>query len=222
MLKCRGFLNLNIIGFLVLISGCQTSSKETTSREKVPPLNIIAIDRSGSTQHMREAQIATLRAAFARAAKWGEVAAIYTVDRKTACVMAPAILKRGQSPPSSVLREMQTSNPERATRTRPALFWEEMVKEYATAKDGRLIRILYLTDGGNDWLEEDTRVSKAANELARNPNVYVALLGLHTDLYAPIQKQFSTFNEKNAVFSIGSDREMMIQGLSALREKGEE
>jgi len=210
------FASTTVILYAILVAGCSNST--STGEEAKPVLNIIALDRSGSTQHIRPEQVKAFRAAFNQAAKWGEEVTVYVVDRKASCIFEKSPLKRGQKIPASVIKELETPPSDRSTKTRPALFWEKVAEEYATKTDHK-IRVVYLTDGGNDWYGEEKRVAEVANEIAKNPNISIALLGLSSELRDSVKEQFKAFDESRLLIKIGADE--LRKGIAELRSLGE-
>lgn len=184
-----------------------------------PAINVFAVDRSGSTESMRETQKTVVTAGFARAGKWGEKVSIYVVDSKSAEVFAAQTVKRKEDPPPSALEELGTPKNNRGRGTRPALFWAQMASEYAAPKTAGTVRILFLTDGGNDQVEDAPKLTASVKQLAKNPHVYVALVGLDKDEAETLKKQFAPFGERFR-YAIGPDASEMLKALSELRKNG--
>ena len=199
----------------LVLAGCNTPHTEQVLKsEKLPALNVVAIDRSGSTLNMRETQILALKSAFARAADWGEEVAIYMVDRETTCVYSAKKVSDDSRIPKDVLKKLKTTEGVRSNRTRPYLFWKEMDKK--RLDKNRRMRILYLTDGDNDWKEEDRLIDKMVRNLSLNKNINVALLGLNEDAELRIKSQFSCFEGRVSYF-VGKDKAAISAGISKWR-----
>lgn len=179
-------------------------------------LNVIAVDRSGSTEAMRDVQKRVLTSAFFRAANYNEEVAAYTVDREASCVFAPQKLRPGQRVSDYVLEKLKTPSQSASRRTRPARFWTDMAAQYATPSPSRMVRILYLSDGGDDY-SEGKEITRAAAALAANPSVLVGLLGVVPSQARTLQQQFASFGEKRLILRIGNDLSAQMEGLSALR-----
>lgn len=204
------------VAAIAAVAGGGAGCSSPTATER--PINVIAIDRSGSTEAIRPAQLRTLTAAFARAAKRREELTVYAVDRQSLCVYSPRQLKAADRVPDEVERQFAAGgNAATRTRTRPAAFWEQMAQTYAT--ETRPVRILYLTDGGNDWAAEARKLEGAVTKLAANPRVKVGVVGVNADQYRTLQAQFAAFGAERSVIRTGHDTPQMIAALDEWRKK---
>jgi hypothetical protein len=205
-----------LLGFLALV-GC-TPSRTATSEDpsKLPTLNVVAIDRSGSTANMRETQILALKSAFVRAADWGEEVAIYMVDREMTCLFSAEKINDDSRITKRVLDQLKEFDASRSQGTRPYNFWKEMEKQYAGKQ--KSVRILYLTDGDNDWKDDERLINRSLASISKNKNITIALLGLNKDAEEKIKSQFSCFGNR-VTFSVGKEKAAIAAGITKWREK---
>ena len=209
----------------VLLAGCRSPAPPAAGplppgakapAPAKPPLNVVAIDRSGSTAPMRNRQIDLLKQMVLEGRQRGERLTIWAVDNKAVSVLQPEPMSDDYVIRQAALVELKTPSKERATRTRPALFWEKMADEFSgpNAPNG-IVRILYCTDGDNDWADEANDLKKAADRLAQNPRVFVSMAGLKPDATEPLKKQFAAFGDR-AKFANPANEETVVQELRAL------
>lgn len=217
-LRCLGA----VLALPVLCSlGCHSEANLPANGDAtaLPAINIFAIDRSGSTAHLRKMQKKALNMGFTQSGTWGDSVAVYVVDSKTACVYTPQEAKAVVKAPDLVLRAVDTAGGGRGKGTKPALLWEELASQYAAPPAPRVVRIVYITDGDNDWAADAPRITAAINKLAENPRVYVAIVGLDKDQFAQIRNQFAPFADNRATFTVGDDESQMSDTLTRVLQK---
>ena len=61
------------------------------------------------------------------------------------------------------------------------------------------VTIVYLTDGGNDWADEDAEIPPVLAKLAGNPLVRVAVVGVNPELKPLLEKQFAVFGNRAVI-----------------------
>ena len=180
------------------------------------PINIIAVDRSGSTEKVRPDQLTVVNVAYRRAGKFSEKAAVYAVDSKSACVLTLAKVEANRDISPAVLKVLQTDKSHRSTDTRPAIFWEQMADLYAASPPDQAVRIIYLTDGDNDFPADEARIQAAIDRLSANQQVSVGIFGVTMDNNNKLQKQFQGFGSRATIVAL-NDKTAWLEGLNTLR-----
>lgn len=200
--------------FLGLIACLAAAS--SGCKPNVAAINVVAIDRSGSTAAMRLDQEGGVVSLFGATQDRGRQLAVWAVDRKSVCLYGPLIPDCDRLPPE-VYQELQPRPRSSATITRPALFWEEMAREYGSVD--KQIRIAYFTDGGNDVADDLPRVRKAAEKLALNKNIWVAIIGLQPDERTWIRRDFQLFGSRLATAGPGEEAQAALDAWLARADR---
>jgi len=177
--------------FVMLVAGCVSVSNEAS--QKVHPIIIIAIDRSGSTEAFRESYKLAAIAATAHTADNRSSLGFYAVDRKAISIDEPHRYEIGGLTPS-VQAELASKPNQRSVGTRPLAFWEEMTERFGDTKTP--VYIAFLTDGGNDFAGEKKPVSASLKKLSENTNVHVALLGVNPELSTSMRRDIQPFADR--------------------------
>ena len=214
---------LTYITFAVAcILGCSCSKLPSTPiPEPIAPLNIIAIDRSGSTNGMRPLQKECLDVVLAKAGKWSEEASIYVLDTELTCVREAKKVQRNEPISDYVTNKLKTPDGDTGHKTRPALLWKLLASEYSKEKSGRVIRVMFLTDGDNDWQKENKEIAESASSLSKNPNVFIAICGVTGQSHRNLKPILEPVLGKRIQFVIGNDRASLISSVTQLREASE-
>lgn len=194
------FPALLIIVINTLALGACTKKPVTT----VPkPLNIVALDRSGSTQAFRADQLRFMGEAMSDATDHTNWLAFWFVDRTATCGFGPKrIISDDDADISKIYDAFKTPTNKNGTRTRPLMLWQQMADKYSDTIDSpkQAITIVYLTDGGNDWADEAGKIPPLLARLAENPLVRVAVVGVNPELKPVIEKQFTAFGNRTVVW----------------------
>jgi hypothetical protein len=156
-------------------------------------LNIVGVDRSGSTIAIRQEQQGWLLWVFRNAQDRSQQLAVWAVDRKADCLYGPRKPEDERLPPD-VYKALDPGVSKTPTITRPALFWEEMADHYAHSAIP--IRIAYLTDGGNDEPRDLARLRTAVSKLAANPKTRIAIIGVQPDQRHWLEAEFKPFGNR--------------------------
>ena len=185
---------VNLFGLLITsILGTGCTGKSSHGAPKVYPVVIIAIDRSGSTDVFREGYKLAAKAATAYTADHRNLLGFYAVDRKAVSIEEPRRYQVGGLS-RTVSSELETKSSNRSVGTRPLAFWQEMNERFASSKSK--VYIAFLTDGGNDYADENKAVTAALKQLATNSNIHVALLGVNPDLSSSIRRDIAPFGDR--------------------------
>lgn len=215
----------------------------TTANAAKIPLDLIVVDRSGSTAYMRATQIALARAVYAYSGEWGEEAEIDVLDSQIAPVVERHTPQSNEPVPQYALDKLNAvedttqtdqsagekaddkgkaatgTKQSRAARTRPALLWKQLLSEIQNDSSDRPIRVFFLTDGDNDWAGDEKEIATDLAAIGRNPHVYITIAGLNMDNANSIRKQFAPFGDRFDC-TIGPDRSQMVAAKDRLLEKG--
>ncbi|MBB6050428.1 hypothetical protein [Armatimonas rosea] len=165
---------------------------------------------------MRETQLLALKSAFARAADWGEEVAIYMVDREITCLLPAEKINDDSRIKKRVFDQLKELDALRSQGTRPYNLWKEMEKLYAGKQ--KSVRILYLTDGDNDWKDDERLISRALLSISKNSKITIAILGLNKDTEEGLKSQFSCFGGR-VTLSVGKEKSTIAAGITKWREK---
>lgn len=198
---CRSRIALVLL-LLTGLSGCG-------SQEAV---NIVALDRSGSTIAIRRNLRLLLANAFNRSQDAGQQFAVWAVDRQAVCLYGPRKADQDRLPPEVQKQLEPGAAPKTETRTRPALFWEEMANRYPQSPT--LVRIAYLSDGGNDFAGDLPRIETAARKLGGNPKVYVTIAGVQADQRGWLERAFAPLGSRFQIAGRGEEEPAMEQWIA--------
>jgi hypothetical protein len=190
------FIPATLIGLSVVtlvVGGCIRNAQSTPKPPPMDPIVIVAIDRSGSTDVHRKAQQLAAEAATAYSADNHNLLGFYAVDKKAVSIQEPKSYDLGGLS-ASVKAEFETKPSSRSVGTRPLAFWQEMVERYGTTKSP--VYVAFLTDGGNDYSGDKKTVSSTLEQLSANPNIHVAILGVHPDLSTDVRHDLSPFGSR--------------------------
>ena len=190
------FVPATLIGLSVVtlvVGGCIRNAQSTPNPPPMDPIVIIAIDRSGSTDVHRKAQQLAAEAATAYSADNHNLLGFYAVDKKAVSIQEPKSYDLGGLS-ASVKAEFATKSASRSVGTRPLVFWQEMFERYGKTKSP--VYVAFLTDGGNDYAADKKTVSSTLEQLSSNPNIHVAILGVHPDLSTDIRHDLSPFGSR--------------------------
>jgi hypothetical protein len=196
----------------LLLAGCRSAAQSASAAG--PVLNVIALDRSGSTENARDLYKGVANKSFLKAQALRQQLAVWAVDRESVCLFGPR-RARGDRLPPQVFRELDQNVRRRTSqRTRPAVFWEQMASRYGNTQS--LVRIAYFTDGGNDWADEKKRVAAAASRLSGNPNLFITIAGVNPDQRTWLEDAFRPLDKRFLISSKGEEldalRDWLTQG----------
>ena len=180
-------------------------------------INIVAVDRSGSTAGIRRNLRLLLVNAFNRSQDAGQQFAAWAVDRQAICLYGPRKAELDRLPPEVQQQLEPGAAPKTETRTRPALFWEEMANRYPQSPT--LVRIAYLTDGGNDFAGDLSRIQAAVQRLARNPKVYVTIAGVQADQRGWLERAFAPLGPRFQIAGRGEEEPALEQWMALGTER---
>lgn len=188
---------------LLAVGACSSRPPSEAVAAPPPPLTLVALDRSGSTENFRDSQRGFIVNAGKDSLRRGNYYSFWAVDREANCIYDPKIPRSKKEFNDSITDEYETRRTGEATRTRPALLWEALAQKYGGAKSAsgtQPVNVLYLTDGGNDWAADEPRITQAVHTLSQNPQVRVALVGVNPELKPVLETQFAPFASRVVVW----------------------
>jgi len=140
---------------------------------------IIALDRSESTAPMRGAQLVAIKSAQRTILGMNMPLEAWCFDTTPVRVYGPEVPEE-KTVIKKIKQEEMVPDPQHLhIRTRPAALLEALNAEAPDWKGGQ-VTVIVMTDGDNDFANDNERVKDAAAKLAALPNVRIALIGVHT------------------------------------------
>ncbi len=172
-----------VVAALVTLGGCAPSAgKGAATDPKAPPpaLLVVAVDRSGSTDPVRGAQLDTLDLLVKIALSGDRNLSVWAFDNHPVCLWGPRV-PYGPAALEQVKRQELGPNSKANRRiTRPALLLRALAQEpdfqRATAAD-----IVLLTDGDAEDASDHTTFIKTAQELGKNPHLRLCIIGIRPE-----------------------------------------
>lgn len=166
-------------------------------------LTVVAVDRSGSTAPLRNEFNAVVADAHDAILNRNQVLAVWAVDREAVCLFGPRVPQDDRLPPR-VYQELGVgASPSTERGTRPALFWEEMATRVSNHPGPA--RLLYLTDGGNDFPADLPRIQAAASTLGNQPRCFVTIAGIRPDQRSWIERAFHPLGSRLQIAARGEE-----------------
>jgi len=189
------------------IAGCTSSPHGLLPAQPNPnTVNIVAVDRSDSTGDMREDLNKLVAFSYSSCVDRGQQFAVWAVDRESYCLYGPRPALEDRLP-NNVFNELQRKGHNTAFRTRPAKFWEAMAKRYQQSPT--VVRMAYLTDGGNDYAADGPRIRKAVKRLAANERVFVAIAGVRPNQREWLEEAFAPFGSRFRIGTLGEESQVI-------------
>ncbi len=160
------------------ITGC-SSGRSAPSRTE-PALYIVCVDRSSSTNPMRQKQIDQFNQVVTLAAADGTPIEFWTFDRRALCQWGPQPPRSSEALFGIEQKTIAPSNSENRHITRPALLLQAINRDttFITAKS---VDILVLTDGDNEVPTDNSLFTREAASIAAHKSVKVAVLDINPE-----------------------------------------
>jgi len=75
-----------------------------------------------------------------------------------------------------------------------------------------VVRISLLTDGGNDWPDDEGRIAAALKRLTENSHVFVAVIGVAPDSSKNVEKELGGVSpDQRLILNAGQEKDAMEQ-----------
>jgi hypothetical protein len=184
-------LSLSVLGVAALVS-CRPSPNPqsgTSTAPPSPPLLVVAVDRSGSTEATRLEHLERLRGLTDVAAGSSRPLSVWSFDRKPVCIWGPAVpddenallevMKKELLPDPTITRKM----------TRPALLLDVLQADAAVKKSSHT-DVVILTDGDSEVADDTPLFKKSAHALHQCPSIRLFVLGVRPEARSFWQSAF--------------------------------
>ncbi|MCS6775045.1 MAG: VWA domain-containing protein [Chloroherpetonaceae bacterium] len=193
---------LVLIGITSGMAGIIGCSRARTSHEEAPRspregssrLLIAAVDRSGSTDAVREQQLNQLDLIAKIALSSDIPLSVWAFDNKAIQIWGdrvPHDLDALDGVKSKHLTPVQ-DNSRRITR--PALLLEAL-NDHLKRSSAQQVYIVILTDGDSEDANDTPRILKAARDIATRPNMHVCIAGVRPEARSLWKKAFGEMPE---------------------------